>query len=403
MFKLKSLLFLVLPVLLFSYSYPQNEEDPEEGFEVEIVFLNHENIIEDGEEIRAVLKGRVAGPTVVMLHTVNRNLIKGSKILLENTSYKGTIDSYPIRTIGYETASTFHNVWINFFLELRELGAETSGYTDLHKAALEAGNTEEAERLLELMGSARQIKTLYYKQLGYEHPENLATAYIYTALPSMDEEFLTIYEGFSPELKNSEWGKTVKRNMDAWNSQTPSEEKPAVHPLVGQTLPSIEGFTPDGTPMKIDQKHIAERGAKLTLIDFWASWCAPCRTINTALYPLYFQYKDQGLQIYSFSIDANKEKWIQAIEEDNIPWENFSDLKAMSSPVRKDFSIVVLPTNVLVDESGTIVAVNVFSNEKIIDYLNGGAWLLFYHTIPSVFRFAICESRNIVLSLLHEA
>jgi len=46
----------------------------------------------------------------------------------------------------------------------------------------------------------------YYKQLGYEHPENLATAYIYTVLPNMDEEFLTIYEGFSPELKNSEWG-----------------------------------------------------------------------------------------------------------------------------------------------------------------------------------------------------
>lgn len=359
-----------------------------DSYEIYINFINHENVVHDGEEIslcrggssdiiarstfkdgKAVLRGQVSEPTVVMMSTKNRDLIKGVKILLENTKYETTIDSYSIKNILFETTSSFHNVWRNFYLEMDEINKQSIGYTQQHREALEAGKQQEADNLLTLMALVGEQKKFLYKELGYKHPDNFATAYIYTALPDPDPEFLMIYDGFTPEVKDSEWGQVVKRNMDSWSNHTVADMSKPIHPLIGQFLPSIVGFTPEGDPMTLDTAFITDQAAKLTLIDFWASWCVPCRTLNAALYPIYFQFKDQGLQIYSFSIDGDQEKWVQAITEDNIPWKNFSDLQASKSPVMKDFYIRAIPSNVLVDATGKIIGVNVFNKVDIVKYL----------------------------------
>lgn len=108
------------------------------------------------------------------------------------------------------------------------------------------------------------------------------------------------------------------------------------------------------------------------LVEFWASWCGPCRAEIPNLKAAYQDYNDDGFGIVSFSIDSKEEKWKKASEEENIPWVNVSDLMAMRSPVAKLYGITAIPANYLVDANGTIVATDLRGaelDEKIKELL----------------------------------
>ena len=97
---------------------------------------------------------------------------------------------------------------------------------------------------------------------------------------------------------------------------------------------------------------------KVKIIDFWASWCAPCRREMPTLVKLYKDYQTKGLEILSVSIDEKKDAWKNAIFEDGNTWKNVSDLKGVKSPVVALYGIKSIPFMVVVDENNKIVAVN---------------------------------------------
>ena len=98
---------------------------------------------------------------------------------------------------------------------------------------------------------------------------------------------------------------------------------------------------------------------KLVLLDFWASWCPPCRVENPKYAKLYYKYRDRGLAIYSVSLDENRGQWLRAAERDGIAWTNVSDLAGYRSPTARDYSISALPINFLLDGEGRIIAKNI--------------------------------------------
>ncbi len=102
---------------------------------------------------------------------------------------------------------------------------------------------------------------------------------------------------------------------------------------------------------------------KYTLLQFWASWCGPCRKEIPLLKKLYKSFKPKGFEIVSFSLDHNKNSWIRASELEDMSWYNISDLKAMGGDIIKNYPVRGIPANVIIDQNGKIVASNLIDED----------------------------------------
>ncbi len=125
-----------------------------------------------------------------------------------------------------------------------------------------------------------------------------------------------------------------------------------------------------GTATNIEMKNVEETSVSLAsiykkyiLIDFWASWCGPCRSESKALNVLYNKYSVKGFEIYGVSLDSNREKWIKAIEKDHRIWTNVSSFEAFKTKAAFDYTVTALPMNYLIDAEFKIIGKNLHQEE----------------------------------------
>ncbi|MDB9247079.1 TlpA disulfide reductase family protein, partial [Odoribacter splanchnicus] len=155
------------------------------------------------------------------------------------------------------------------------------------------------------------------------------------------KELTERYELFPAELQNSLLGQQIKTQIKKMQTLAP-----------GQIAPDFTVQTPDGKSFNL---HSIK--AKAKIIDFWASWCAPCRALTPQLVKLYNEFHEQGLEIIGISLDDKKEAWIKAIEEENIPWFQGSKLDGFKpdNPLNQLYGIHGIPHIVLLNTDNQIV------------------------------------------------
>ncbi len=110
-------------------------------------------------------------------------------------------------------------------------------------------------------------------------------------------------------------------------------------------------------------RKLSDLKGKVVLIDFWASWCGPCREENPNVRKNLLEFQNKGFEIFAVSLDRSKEKWIEAIQSDSLNWVQVSDLKFWEAEYAIKYKVEAIPTNFLIGQDGKIIAKNLFGNE----------------------------------------
>ena len=148
-----------------------------------------------------------------------------------------------------------------------------------------------------------------------------------------------LFNALNKELKATDMGRELAQRMEASGITA-----------VGKTAPLFTQNNAVGKPVVLPDFK-----GKVVLVEFWASWCSPCRAENPNLVKQYQTYKDKGFDIISVSLDNVKERWLEAIEKDGLAWTHVSDLKGWNNEVGRLYGVRAVPASFLVDAQGKII------------------------------------------------
>lgn len=193
------------------------------------------------------------------------------------------------------------------------------------------------------------------KYLAYAegHPKSFISVLIVQGMaadPSADiKKTESLFNALDESLKNTAPGKEVKTKLGQ-----------AKMPAVGATAPAVGNakWRADFSAPNPEGKVVSlkESLGKVTIVDFWASWCGPCRQENPNVVAIYKELHSKGLNIVGVSLDKDKSKWTEAIAKDGLTWTHVSNLKFWDEPIAKQYNVESIPATFILDASGKVVA-----------------------------------------------
>ncbi len=287
--------------------------------------------------------------------------ISYNKIILDNGEYSVKLDAHLKSNI--ESTSINHNLWKND-LNSDELKANNKAKDSLladYALQIEKGNYNSSAQYL-VKYKDIQLKALnYYKKLASNHPDCYIIPYLLKKEAILTEEnFGATFNKLNLEVQNNEWGKQLKASLEKKTTVKPDRNQ-FYFTMLGSNIIPIKSKLKNGNSFDLSSLK-----GKWVFLDFWASWCVPCRAEIPFLVKAYDQFKNKNFVISSVSIDTDKIAWQKALQEDKTPQfihTNISDFG--KTEACKYYQINAIPANMLINPEGRIIAMDLRGDELV--------------------------------------
>ncbi len=307
-------------------------------------------------------KGKIEEPAIYSILLPDYN--GGFPVIVENDEIKVEVNKDTIS--NSKISGTYNNDEFQHFRKTtmgiqKKMMAFQQKNMQVYNDAQQKKDTVTINKLMKENNVFQKEMKDYFEKYADNHPKAFISLLILgESFRSPDfnlEKTKKTYNSLEESLKNSKMGKKIKEQIGQMEKLLKAP-KATTPPTVGQVAPDFSAKTPQGIDMSLKQAM-----GKVTVIDFWASWCGPCRKENPNVVAIYKEFHAKGLNIVGVSLDKDMNKWKEAIAKDNITWTQISHLQEWNEPIAKQYGVEQVPTTFLLDATGKIVAKDLRGDE----------------------------------------
>ncbi|MFD1064300.1 thioredoxin-like domain-containing protein [Winogradskyella litorisediminis] len=344
-------------ILCFSFSCEKRTEQ-NKGFQIKgklenitdstLVFLKTKKYIDSTYIINGKFKfsGKFEQPTHGILYLNKSRFSVGLWIENVVTEIKGDVtNNYSVKVNGGEQQSVSNKlIEANIKLD-REWDSLNKYYVKNYKKLTEA----EKEDLSSKTKKVSQKSDYNTKRFVKENPNSYPAVYMLNARKGLwsKQEVKELFSLMNQVYKDSYYGKLIALHLN-----------PKANPQLGDKYVDFQQQNTEDIIVKF-----SEIKGKVTLIEFWASWCLPCIKEFPELKNVYSTYKKYGFEIVGVSLDEEKQKWLKSIQKHDLPWVNLTELEPFDNEAALIYYVNGIPDNVLIDESGFIIGRNLDNDQ----------------------------------------
>lgn len=354
---MRNILFIILAFAgLYSCAKPEGfvikgQIKGKESGEIKLMkYADGKWIAEDSAKIEKgsfVLKGKTVLPELRLISMGPQTVI--AQFFAENGSLtvNASMDSLAKTVVKGSKSNDEFSVLTK---EIQNIAKETQGLQQRYNEAMQKGNEDGMKKAQIDYEAMMGNQKVYAKNFIREHPKSSVSPLV--ALMQFGQEISahdidTLIAFLDPSIHTSVYVSELKKLADKMRITD-----------VGAVAPDFTLNTPEGTPLTLSSLR-----GKIVLLDFWASWCAPCRKENPNVVAAYAKYKDKGFDILGVSLDREKGAWVKAIADDQLTWHHVSDLKFWQNEAAVKYGVQQIPLSLLIDKDGKIIAKNLRGEE----------------------------------------
>jgi thiol-disulfide isomerase/thioredoxin len=314
----------------------------------------------EGEEVKLVngkfeIKGTIETPVLATLTLEEANPKPGkafNRLEFEQNSLNLFLDTGKI-TITSNTflwdavvkGSPVVTDYSRYRQRITPLSKLESKLGEVYDGYMKAKNQKMAVEVFEYYKGMLHLYYLEQQQFVKENPSSPVSLYLTQEALGNEMDAAKadpLFALLSPAIQNSEKGKELKQQIEIGKRS-----------MVGVAAADFSQPDANGKPIALSSFK-----GKYVLVDFWASWCGPCRSESPNLVKAYEKYKSKNFEIFGVSLDQSKDKWLKAIKDDKYTWPQAGDMKGWENAASQQYGILGIPFNMLLDPNGVVIARN---------------------------------------------